>query len=247
MKIIFLGTNGWYDTRLANTCCTLVDTRDAYLVLDAGNGLHKLDRYCKGEKPVFLLVSHFHLDHIAGLHILGKFSFSQGLTLAGPKGSKRTLKAFVNQPFTMPLKNLPYKVHILELPKDSAKLPFRLECLELLHSTLTLGYRIHVEGKVIAYCPDTGYCGNAVGISRRADLLIAECSFRDGVYTPEWPHLNPELASRIAREAQVRRLVLTHFDPTSYRSAASRKKAEIQARKRFPHSVASKDGLVIEI
>ncbi|MBN1102146.1 MAG: MBL fold metallo-hydrolase [Deltaproteobacteria bacterium] len=247
MKIIFLGTNGWYDTRLANTCCILIDTRDAYLVLDAGNGIHRLNRYCKRDQPVFLFLSHFHLDHIAGLHILGKFSFPRGLTMAGPKGSKKILEAFVNQPFTMPLEDLPYQVRILELPKDSARLPFRVECLELLHSTRTLGYRIHVEGRVIAYCPDTGYCRNAVQIARRADILIAECSFRDGVYTPEWPHLNPTLASKIARQAQVQRLVLTHFDPTSYKTQASRKEAEIQASKRFPRSVASKDGLVIEI
>jgi ribonuclease BN (tRNA processing enzyme) len=247
MRVVFLGTNGWYNTGTANTCSILVDSREAYVVLDAGDGLHKLNRYCKEKKPAFLFLSHFHLDHITGLHILAKFSFPQGLTIGGPRGSRRFLETFVNQPFTMPLKDLPYPVRILEFPEESARLPFRVECLELLHSTLTLGCRIHLEKKVIAYCPDTGYCENALTLADRADLLIAECSFRTGVYYPEWPHLNPELSSRIAKEGRAKRLVLTHFDPSQYKTMASRKKAETEAKRTFRHSVAARDGLVIEL
>ena len=70
MKIIFLGTNGWYDTSLGNTICTLIKTQDFHIILDAGNGLYKIDRHIIDEKPVFLFLSHFHLDHIIGLHIL---------------------------------------------------------------------------------------------------------------------------------------------------------------------------------
>ena len=73
MKIIFLGTNGWYDSATGNTVCTLIQTRKYDIVLDAGYGLAKLDKYCDGTKPVFILLSHFHLDHIAGLHTLVKF------------------------------------------------------------------------------------------------------------------------------------------------------------------------------
>jgi ribonuclease Z len=247
MRIIFLGTNGWYNTGTANTCSILVDSCEACVVLDAGDGLHKLDRYCNENKPTFLFLSHFHLDHITGLHILAKFSFPMGLSVGGPKGSRKRLKAFVNQPFSMPLKDLPYPVRILEFPKDMRSLPFRVECLELHHSTLTLGYRIHLEKKVIAYCPDTGFCENALKLADRADLLIAECSFRKGVYDPDWPHLNPELSSRIAKEGHARRLVLTHFDPTQYRTLASRKRAEMEAKRTFARTVAARDGLVIDL
>ncbi|HOW90640.1 MAG TPA: MBL fold metallo-hydrolase, partial [Elusimicrobiales bacterium] len=73
MEIIFLGTNGWYDTGAGNTLCVLIRTRRFDIVLDAGNGLGKLDRYVDGKKPVYLFLSHFHLDHVSGLHILLKF------------------------------------------------------------------------------------------------------------------------------------------------------------------------------
>ncbi len=44
MNVVFLGTNGWYDTDTGNTICTLIATPEAVVVLDAGYGLAKLDR-----------------------------------------------------------------------------------------------------------------------------------------------------------------------------------------------------------
>ncbi|MBP1737825.1 MAG: seceted metal-dependent hydrolase of the beta-lactamase superfamily, partial [Deltaproteobacteria bacterium] len=81
MKIIFLGTNGWYDTQTGNTLSILLATREHNIVLDAGNGFTKLDRVLSNSLPIFLFLSHFHLDHLIGLHTLFKFSFSQKLTL----------------------------------------------------------------------------------------------------------------------------------------------------------------------
>jgi ribonuclease BN (tRNA processing enzyme) len=36
MKIIFLGTNGWYDTKTGNTVSILIVTKEHNIVLDAG-------------------------------------------------------------------------------------------------------------------------------------------------------------------------------------------------------------------
>ena len=38
MKIIFLGTIGWYDTETGNTVCTLIETKREFIILDAGSG-----------------------------------------------------------------------------------------------------------------------------------------------------------------------------------------------------------------
>jgi ribonuclease BN (tRNA processing enzyme) len=247
MKIIFLGTNGWYDTSTGNTSCVLIESEDYYIIFDAGNGFYKLDRYLKKDEPVFLFLSHFHLDHISGLHILDKFSFKKGLRIYGPKGTRDILKIIANKPFTLPLSDLAFKVDVLELPKHKEKLPFRIECMDLLHSSSTLGYRLSLEGKVIVYCPDTGYCDNAVKLAQGADLLIAECSLKSAEYDIKWPHLNPQYASRIAKEAEVGQLVLFHFDASRYPTMDSRKEAEIEAKKTFPNSIASKDDMQIQI
>ena len=93
IKVIFLGTNGWYDTKTGNTICTLIETEDYFIILDAGNGLHKIDQYITStsKKPIYLFLSHFHLDHIVGLHILSKFNFSQGIRTYGQMGTKNIL------------------------------------------------------------------------------------------------------------------------------------------------------------
>ena len=247
MKIIFLGTNGWYDTSTGNTSCILVESEDYHIIFDAGNGFYRLDRHLKEDKPVFLFLSHFHLDHIVGLHILDKFSFRKGLRIYGPKGTRDILRIIANKPFTTPLSTLSFMVEVLELPKQRQTLPFQLEPLELLHSSLTLGYRLDLEGKTIAYCPDTGYCENAVKLARGADLLIAECSLKPGEYDIEWPHLNPQYASRIANEAKVGQLALVHFDASKYPTLDSRKEAEVVARKTFANSIAAQDDMQIQI
>ena len=88
MKVTFLGTNGWYDTITGNTCSVLIQSENFDIILDAGNGIAKADRYITQEKPVYLFISHFHLDHITGLHTLVKFNFREGLNICGQPGTR---------------------------------------------------------------------------------------------------------------------------------------------------------------
>ena len=249
MKAIFLGTNGWYDSAMGNTISIYVSTPKYHLVFDAGYGIAKLDRYLneKDERPAFLFLSHFHLDHVAGLHTLAKLRLRGGLTICGPTGSRDILDVLVNQPFTLPLADLPYPVRILELPEEVSLLPFPAQASPLRHASLTMGFRIEAAGKVIAYCADTGYCKNAVTLSHAADLLIAECAYSRGQESEEWPHLNPETAARIAREAKARRLVLVHFDALQYPSLADRAFAATAANRIFPDTIAAVDGMEMGI
>lgn len=245
MELIFLGTNGWFDTRTGNTVCALIRTRKYDVVLDAGNGLAKLDRYCDGSRPVYLFLSHFHLDHIVGLHAILKFRL-RGLVICGPKGARHLLKTFVNSPFTMPLDLLPYPVKIIELPRGARELPFKVECLPLVHADPVLGFRMRLDGKTLAYCTDTGWCPNALRLAKDADLLISECSNLPGEDNPAWPHFNPETAAKLAVATGARRLAMTHFSAEKYSSMRLRAKALRVARKVFPRAIAAKDGMRIK-
>jgi ribonuclease BN (tRNA processing enzyme) len=245
MRIIFLGTNGWYDTETGNTVCTLIETDDYYIILDAGNGLHKIGQYITGKKPIYIFLSHFHLDHIVGLHILNKFNFGQGISIYGQVGTKNILNTIINEPYTVPFDKLPFKVEIYELSEGQHNIPFLVECKFLLHSSMCLGYRFELDGKIITYCLDTGVCENAMELAKDADLLITECSFKSGQYCKKWPHLNPEDAAQVARQANAKKLALTHFDANIYCSLEER--IEVQKGKIFKNLIVTFDNMGIEI
>jgi len=247
LKITFLGTNGWYDTLTGNTISILIETSDHFIILDAGNGLHKVDQYIQTEKSIYLFLSHFHLDHIEGFHILNKFKFPQGLTIVGQTGTSDILNRIINKPYTVPFSELPFRVDIQEIAEGHHEFPFPVQCHYLLHSSPTLGFRFDLDGRIITYCPDTGYCQNAVKLAEKADLLIAECALKGGEDIPSRPHLNPETAGRMARDAQVKQLALVHFDADRYRTLAERDEAQKAAQKIFPQVIATMDGMELEI
>lgn len=246
MDVIFLGTNGWYDSETGNTICTLINSEKYHIILDAGNGISKADCYIQDDLPVYLFLSHFHLDHIVGLHILNKFRFPQGLKIYGQKGTKAVLNTIINEPFTVPLEKLPYPVEVGELSEGPYKMPFAMECEYLVHASPTLGFRFDLDGKILAYCPDTGVCDNAVHLAQDAALLITECSHKPGEQNPPWPHLNPQDAADIARRAGAKRLALTHFDAGRYITIQERLDA-VATVKGFEGIVVGRDGLVLNL
>jgi ribonuclease BN (tRNA processing enzyme) len=247
MKVTFLGTNGWYDTATGNTCSVLIQAKEYDIILDAGNGIAKADQYITQDKPAYLFISHFHIDHIAGLHTLVKFRFQKGLEIFGQVGTAAILNTFVAEPFTVPFAQLPYPVRITELGEGEHAIPFPVECLPLVHPAPCYGYRLTLDGKVITYCTDTGVCDNAVTLSRNADLLITECGLKPGQESPGWPHLNPENAIHIAREAKAKRLALLHFGAEVYRTPDDRREVKNRFEKEYPGLVVTNDDLTIDV
>ena len=243
MQVTFLGTNGWFDTAAGNTCSVLVQSDEYDIILDAGNGIAKADRYITQKKPVFLFISHLHIDHITGLHTLAKFRLKKGLHIFTRKGSVTDLNAFVREPYTVPFSDLPYKVDIIELAEGRHALPFTVECLALVHPAPCFGYRLEIDGKVITYCTDTGVCDNAIVLGREADLLITECGLKPGDESPGWPHLNPGNAIHIARQAHAKRLALMHFGAEVYPTVEERRELQQRYEKEWPNLIIATDDM----
>lgn len=245
MKVIFLGTNGWYSTKTGDTPCTLIDSEKYYIVLDAGNGIYKLDKYIKEDKPIFLFLSHFHLDHVFGLHITLGFKFKQGITIVVGKGGKENLNKLVIPPFTKNLKDFYSKMDVLELPNDLDKIPFKLEYFEMFHKDPDTGYRFNLDGKIVSYSGDTGITKNSIPLARNTDLLIHECTYPAWKSEKKWGHVNPKEAADLAKKANVKKLALVHFDADFYKTFADREEAQKAAREIFPNSFAMRDEQVI--
>jgi len=247
MKVTFLGTNGWFDTPAGNTVSVLVQSEKYDIIFDAGNGIAKADRFMTQEKPAFLFLSHMHIDHIAGLHTLCKFRFRKKLEIFTQKGTRGFLEIFVNEPFTVPFSILPYRNEVHELSPGKHHVPFTITCLPLVHPAPCVGYRLELDGKVIAYCTDTGVCDNAITLARDADLLITECGLKPGVTSPDWPHLNPEMAIAIAREARAKKLALMHFGAEVYRTVEEREALSAQFAREWPGLIIGRDDMTVDV
>jgi len=241
MKLHFLGTSGWYDSNLGNTLSILLDTDQAYIVFDAGGGFYKLDGYIKENKPIIVLLSHFHLDHIIGLHALARFNFKQGMMVFGPKGVKKLFNTIINAPYSMPVNKLKTKLIVNEF-SNNLKLPVNIEYRKLRHVGVCYGYRVTADNKSVVFCTDTGPCRNLDLLAKGADILIAESSLPPGKIDNHWPHLNPQQAALIARQAKVKKLFLAHFDTGVYIKESDIKLAKESARKIFKNTIAARDG-----
>jgi len=79
-------------------------------------------------------------------------------------------------------------------------------------------------------------------------LLITECGNTPGEENdPAWPHMNPELAAGIAKDAKAKALALTHFAAHKYPELSDRKAACKAAKAVFGNTICASDGMVIEI
>ncbi len=250
MRIIFLGTNGWYSSPTGDTPCILIDAKDQYIILDAGNGIYKLENYIKEGKPILMFISHFHIDHVSGLHTLAKFDFKQGIDVYVGRGRTKDFETLVNPPFTVGYKpkpenvfNLKTAIRLRELSEDGQHIPFRATAVKQHHAYVDHGYRIELDGKIIAYTGDCGFTNSFKKLAQDADVLICECSNKKTENPDNWGHLDPIQAATLAHESSVGQLILTHFGAHLYTSLEDRKWAENEAKKIFTQTIAAMDGM----
>lgn len=254
MKIVFLGTNGWYTTPTGNTSCVLINSKHHYVIFDAGNGIYKIDKFITDEKPISLFLTHFHIDHVSGLHTLAKFNFPQGINVYIPKRRKKDFDILVANPYTIGYKSdenkkssLRTNIRLHELAEGSHSLDFEVEVIALYHADNNHGYRVKLEDKIIAYSGDTGVGPNSIKLARNADVLIHECSFVRPNHMVKWGHVYPEEAATLAKKSGARQLALTHFAADLYTSLDMRKEAEEKAKKIFPNTLAAVDDKVLKL
>ena len=169
--------------------------------------------------------------------------FKDRLTIVVPENKLADFALITKSPFTASLND---KITVLGSERLN-KLPFPCECQKLKHQDESLGYKLSLDGKTVAYCLDTGYCKESVELAKNSAILIHECTNKPGHQDGGWGHSSPEEAAQVAKEASVKKLILTHFMPDFYPDKKSRKEAQRAARQIFENSISAIDNSTIEI
>lgn len=212
-----------------NTACLEIKTDDELIICDAGTGIRQLGKsLVKKHKSInaHILISHLHLDHISGLPFFEPlYNNKNTFHIIGPNINKKSFSKSIITALSPPF--FPVKI-----TQDGASIKFksvheksfnigkvRVIPLKLKHPGICLGWRFNFpSGKSIVYVSDNEPGRNfdkIVKWAHKTDLII-----HDAQYTPKeylthkgWGHSPYTYASKIAKEAKIPRVILSHFDP----------------------------------
>jgi ribonuclease BN (tRNA processing enzyme) len=91
--------------------------------------------------------------------------------------------------------------------------PFTVRTERVRHPVEAYAIRVEHGGRSLTYSGDTGPAKELAELAARTDLFLCEAAFTAGKENIPDLHLNGREAGETAREAQARRLVLTHIPP----------------------------------
>ncbi len=250
-----------------NTTCVLVEGPDRTVILDAGTGIRDLgkelvtDPTLGIERPCFLLFSHFHWDHIQGLPFFSPAYDAKRTFTISAIGKERAginlrniFEAQMQEDyFPVSLDSMGANIEFLHVPEDQLNVEgASVRVIKHNHPGGAYSYRLQdIEGKVMVFCTDIEHGDDIdqriVELARDADLLI-----HDGQYTPEelshfkgWGHSSWEQAVEVAKQANVKQLVITHHDPDHNDDFLRDIEKQVQAQ--FPNAMLAREKMEIII
>ncbi len=219
VQVWFLGTGDAFGSGGRDMAAYLIASRaGTYLVDCAPTVLPALKRHGLSAEPIdAVLLSHLHGDHFGGVpFLLLEYTYERPryrpLAIAGPAGTAARLRQLCRVLYGEELlDHAPFRIDYFDLEPGRALriagATVRPFAVPHQRERLSLGLRVEVEGRRIAYSGDAGWCEELVAESQGADLLICECSF---FHTRVPTHIDYRQIASQRHRFGCRQLVLTH-------------------------------------
>lgn len=211
MKVTILGYWGAYPHQGEGTTSFLLESGDFHLLLDVGSTtLVQLEKILDPLVLDAVILTHYHHDHIADLGVL---QYLRQLKPSAPiaelpiYGHSEDLAHF--NALTLPgvSKGIAYQPQ-----KELTIGPFQISFLKTVHPVPCFAMRIveRETGKVLVFTADTGYFADLIPFCQDADVLITDTYFLKGM-EGHHAHLTSKETGLLAKEANVKKLVLSHL------------------------------------
>jgi len=234
ISIQVLGSGGPESGERASASYLVKQDGKARVLIDFGGGafLRFAQAKAKIEDLELILLTHLHIDHVAGLPALMKAGYfserTETLNVLGPKGNEYFpgLKEYLQLQFG-PKGAYRYMSDILSSESESFSLlsyevgskknmlfkSLKVAAIPVNHGIVpTLAYKVELDGKSIVFSGDTTAQSEALEtLSKDVDILIAHhaisaeaCRFAKGL------HMTPQRIAEVAALAKPKRLLLSH-------------------------------------
>lgn len=262
-RLTLLGTQGWIPTPRRHTTCLALQIDGLLFVFDAGTGLSRFLQepfagVARQAREIHLFLTHYHLDHSAGLAYLTALFGKRPLTIHVP-GSELNgvdpqsgVPALIRHPFhpVAWADHAGYSLQTLAAgDNEVAGVPVRVKAQ--CHPDTSVAYRV---SDLFAFATDTVADPATADFARDAQVLLHE-AWIDGaeeqdptqqefVRATYSSHSSARQVAGLAAAASVGELYLIHLNPLfdeTYYAAMER-----SARAIFPATTVASDLLVRE-
>jgi phosphoribosyl 1,2-cyclic phosphodiesterase len=245
-----------------NTICSVVYADDGFpIIVDSGTGIKKLGDELvrkKDDNPLNLsiLLTHFHLDHIQGLPFFAPLYLPDAvLTFYSPQRPEETeqyLSGLMSgRYFPIDFWGTPSMKIYLQIQGDFSLKGVDVSMCPLHHPQGSVAYRLKSDKKSIVFATDTEHPGKGIDEKLAAFAEGADDFIYDATYTLEeyesgklgWGHSTWLEGTKLAKEAKVKHLYLSHFNPDHSDEQIDAMVA--MAKEKFPHTSGAKESSLI--
>ena len=224
MKLVILGTSGGFSGK--NDCCSsyLISCNGKNLIVDLGSGaVSHLQNHIHYTAIDCIFLSHLHADHVSDLYTL-RYAFFRAQQSGQmkkpvplymprrPRKPYRFLRSSIKEEFSIH--------HITErlvLDIEDIGVSF----LRTRHGIQAYAMKFAYAGKTLVYTSDTMYFDKLLDFCAGAHILLSEASLQNREKDMEkLGHMTAASAGKLAKNAGVQKLLLTHIWPEDDRSVS---------------------------